>query len=179
MKTALLILAFHSLVFAQEPSLGDVARQERARQKSITGNNKQITNESLGTAVAEPPAPETDKPADDATKPSDASADAKADVKSAAPHDEATWRAAFKEARDDVKRAEDRSKVLQLDLNKLNSDLLTRSDIFNKEGQLIPAIDAKNKELTTSEKAVEDAKQKLMQLENDLRRSGSPIGWSR
>ena len=62
------------------------------------------------------------------------------------------WRDAFKQARDDVKRAEDRAQVLQLELNKLNMDLLTRSDIYNREGQLNPLIDAKNKELAEGRK---------------------------
>jgi hypothetical protein len=78
-----------------------------------------------------------------------------------------------------VKRAEDRTQVVQLELNKLNMDLLTRSDIFNKEGQLNPLIDAKNKELAESEKAVISAREKLTQLEDDLSRSGAPVGWAR
>ena len=68
---------------------------------------------------------------------------------------------------------------MALELNQLNLDLLTRSDIFNREGQLAPLIDAKNKELAASEKAIIAARQKVTQLEDELRRSGAPIGWSR
>jgi hypothetical protein len=174
MKTALLILVFNSMVFAQGVSLGDAARQERARQKNSTGNLK-VTNETLGTAEALPPSAEPDKADADAAK----SADLKAPIKVEELHDEVAWREAFKQARDTVKRAEDRAQVVQLELNKLNMDLLTRSDIYNKEGQLNPLIDAKNKELAESEKAVIAARSKLTQLEDDLSRSGAPVGWAR
>jgi hypothetical protein len=172
MKTALLILAFHSVVFAQQPSLGEVARQERARQKSNTGNLK-VTNESLGTVDALPPVQE---PAKTAVKPE---AEPPVEAKSEGPQDEAAWREAFKHAREDVKRAEDNKQVLQLELNRLNTDLLTRSDVFNREGQYAPLIEAKNKELAAAEKAVTDGNQKITDLEKQLRLSGAPIGWSR
>ena len=186
MKTALLILVFHSAVFAQGVSLGDAARQERARQKNSTGNLK-VTNETLGTAEALPPGTEPAKPEAEAgtgtAKSADAkptgNAEAKPNSKSDVPQDEAGWREAFKQAREDAKRAEDRTKVLQVELNQLNLDLLTRSDIFNREGQLAPLINAKNKELAESEKAVIDANQKITDLDRQLRQSGAPIGWSR
>jgi len=186
MKTALLILIFNSMVFAQELSLGDVARKERARQKSSTGNIK-VTNETLGTDAALPTPAEPVKTEVESAKATDSKGEAKTEAKgetkteakAEGPSDEATWRDAFKQARDAVKRAEDRAQIVQLELNKLNMELLTRSDIYNREGQLNPLIDAKNKELAASEKTINDARQRVTQLENDLRRSGSPVGWSR
>jgi hypothetical protein len=183
MKTALLILAFNTIVFAQEPSLGNVARQERARQKASTGNLKvtKVTNDTLGTSAALPPDPDAEdvKAADGKDIKAEGKTEAKPEAKTDGARDEATWREAFKQARDDVKRAEDRGQLVQLELNKLNMDLMNRSDIFNKENQLNPLIDAKNKELAASEKAIIDARQKVTQLEDELRRSGAPIGWSR
>jgi hypothetical protein len=185
MKTALLILVLNSMVYAQGVSLGDAARQERARQKASTGNIK-ITNDTLGTSAALPPEAEDAKPesadgktADGKDVKAEGKTDAKPEAKVEGPADEASWRAVFKQARDDVKRAEDRSQLAQLELNKLNMDLMNRSDIFNKENQLNPLIDAKNKELAAAEKAVVDARAKVTQLEDELRRSGAPIGWSR
>jgi hypothetical protein len=182
MKTALLILVFNSMMFAQGVSLGDAARQERARQKNSTGNLK-VTNETLGTAEALPPSAEPAKTDADSAKAANGKAEDKTDVQADAtaesPHDEATWREAFRQARDAVKRAEDRAQIVQLELNKLNMDLMTRSDIFNREGQLQPLINDKNEELAAAEKSVIAAREKVSQLENDLRRSGSPSGWSR
>jgi hypothetical protein len=181
MKIALLILVFNSMVFAQGVSLGDAARQERARQKNSTGNLN-VTNESLGTAegppsVAEPPKTDTDAAKAAAAKGED-NPDAQADS-AEEPHDEAGWRAAFSHARDAVKRAEDRVQIVQTELNKLNLDLLTRSDIFNREMTLAPLIDAKNKELADAEKDLAAARDKVSQLETDLRKSGAPSGWAR
>jgi hypothetical protein len=178
MKIALLILVFNSMVFAQGVSLGDAARQERARQKSSTGNLK-VTNETLGTAEALPPSEEPAKTNTDATKIAAAKVDDKADATAENPSDEASWRAAFSHARDAVKRAEDRVQIVQVELNKLNHDLLTRSDIFNREGQFAPLIEAKNKELADAENDLAAAREKVTQLETDLRKSGAPSGWAR
>ena len=183
MKTALLILvfnvmAFASMAFAQGVSLGDAARQERARQKASTGNLK-VTNETLGTAEGPPSTPEPAKTETDAEKPAAPKADDNANAAAEGPHDEASWRAAFSQARDAVKRAEDRKQTIQLELNKLNMDLLTRSDIFNREGQLTPLINDKNKELAEAEKAVNEARENVTKLEDALSRSGSPSGWAR
>jgi len=178
MKTALLILVFHSMTFAQGVSLGDAARQERARQKASTGNLK-VTNETLGTAEGPPSSPESGKTDTDATKVAAPKVDDKADATAENPTDEASWRNAFSHARDAVKRAEDRVQVVQVELNKLNLDLLTRSDIFNREGQLAPLIEAKNKELADAENDLAAAREKVTQLETDLRRSGAPSGWAR
>ncbi|HET9131928.1 MAG TPA: hypothetical protein VFO86_13320, partial [Terriglobia bacterium] len=70
MKTALLILVFSAMTsaaFAQGVSLGDAARQERARQKASTGNLK-VTNETLGTAEGPPSTSEPVKVDADAGK---------------------------------------------------------------------------------------------------------------
>ena len=190
MKTALLILVFNSMVFAQGVSLGDAARQERARQKASTGNLKvtKVTNDTLGTSAALPPEPEDAKADGPDGKPvegkdgkdgKDLKAEGKTEAKGDGTRDETAWKEAFKQARDDVKRAEDRGQLVQLELIQLNMDLMNRSDIFNKENQLNPLIDAKNKELAASEKAIIAARQKVTQLEDELRRSGAPIGWSR
>jgi len=179
MKTVLLILALNSLMAAQPQSLGDAARQERNRQKTTESKNT-FTNETLGIALTEPDAEPADKSGDkdkdkaaaDATKAADSKAEA-------APRDEVWWRDAFKQARDDAKRAEDRSKVTQLELNQLNMDLLTKRDSFNPEADILPKIAAKNAELAKAEKDAAQANEKVKQLEDDLRRSGAPAGWAR
>jgi hypothetical protein len=184
MKFAWLILVLApTVVRAQTPSVADVARQERARQKNLTSTVK-VTNESLGTKVAEPTPAAPPAPAKAAAeavpeKAAETPAEAATPPSSPAPHDEKSWRDAFKMARDDMKRADDRVQVLKLELSKLNMDLLTRDDIYNKEGQLVPKIAAKNTELAAAEKDADKSRKKVTQLEDDLRRSGSPIGWSR
>jgi len=182
MKIALLILTlgiFTAAIAAQGPSLADIARQERARQNSVK-STATFTNETLGTAAAEPePPPPADKPVDAAAKPAAPTAPAADLSGTGSVRDETWWRSAFKTARDDVKRTEDRQKVLELDLKQLNMDFLTRSDLFNKEGVLGPLLNAKNVELGKAEMEAERARQKVLQLEDELRRSGAPAGWAR
>jgi len=178
MKTALLILALNSMLAAQPQSLADAARQERNRQKSSNSNNT-FTNETLGTAAADPatdPADKTDKAGDkDKGKP----ADSKEGTAESKPRDEAWWREAFQQARSEAKRADDRSKVIQLELNQLNMDLLTKRDTFNPEAELVPKINAKRAEFDKAEKDMAQANDKVTQLEDELRRSGAPAGWAR
>jgi hypothetical protein len=171
---ALLIVALQTTAPSASPTLADVARRERTRQKTATSESV-FTNESVHPEV-EPPSP-PDKPAAETLKPPDSEAGGAAAP--AAEHNEAWWRDAFSKARDDVKHAEDRVKVLQLELNRLNTDLLTRSDIYNRENVLGPQITAKNLELAGAEKDADQARAKVTKLEDDLRHAGAPIGWSR
>jgi hypothetical protein len=179
MKLTLLILALYAVapavVSAQTPSLADVARQERARQKDLA-SKVTVTNETLGTTAADTAPAKPPATSKAATEPVPEKA---AETPAPVTHDEKWWRDSFKTGRDDLKRAEDRVQVLKLELNKLNMDMLTRDDIYNKEGQLGPKITLKNAELAAAEKDADKARQKVAQLEDDLRKSGSPVGWSR
>src|SRR4029077_10464249 len=82
----------------QTPSLADVARQERERQKNAT-SKAIFTNETLGIPVEKPAPPAAGKTATDkpAAKPDQAAGEV-------APHDEPSWREAFRQAREEVKR---------------------------------------------------------------------------
>jgi len=187
MKLASLVLTLAlvapAVVCAQTTSpIADAARQERARQKNSTSKIL-VTNETLGTTPVDP-APATPsataKPESEAkTEKAGETADATTAPTAAPVRDEKWWRESFKVARDEAKRADDRAQVLKLEFNKLNMDMLTRDDIYNKEGQLGPKLASKKLELETAEKDADKAHKKITQLEDDLRRSGSPIGWSR
>ena len=64
-------------------------------------------------------------------------------------------------------------------LKDLNAQLLSRSDIFNKENVLGQQITATEKELEQARKNAVQAKQKLSSLDEDMRRAGAPAGWAR
>ena len=70
MKVALCFLVLQSVAIAQTPSLADIARQERARQRSASRvATVVVTNESLGTAAAAPVLTSADRTSSD--KPTD------------------------------------------------------------------------------------------------------------
>ena len=78
-----------------------------------------------------------------------------------------------------MKRSADKVQLLELKLKDLNTKLLTRTDMYDRENRLAPEITATQKELDEARKNAEQAKQKLASLDDDLRKSGGLPGWSR
>jgi hypothetical protein len=151
-------------------SLADAARKERDRQKTV----KSKINVVAGTQVT----PKADEPAT-TSAPSVSPA-----VKPIEPVDnkgrnEKYWRTAFQKARENAKRAEDRIQLLDLKLKDLNTKLLTRTDMYDRENRLAPEITATQKDLDDAKKESAEAKQKISDLEDELRKSGGPAGWAR
>jgi chromosome segregation ATPase len=117
------------------------------------------------------PSPET--PADSA-EPEDGPVDP-----AALGDDEQAWRAAFADARAEVERTRNRLELLQLELSDLNNQLLTRSDIYNREYQIQPLITAKEGEIREAQRALGDANQAVEALSTTLQRADLPLGWAR
>jgi len=160
-----LCLVFFALDCSAQ-TLADVARQERERQKRlhsqvvVASGTTTTTTASTGStaAVVAPAAP---------AGPTDKS------------RDEKYWRAQFQKARDDVRKAEERVQLLDLKVKELNTQVLRQSDIYNREYRLGPEIADTQKQLDESRKAVDQAKKKITDLEDELRRSGGMPGWAR
>lgn len=157
-------------------SLADLARQERERKK---GREAKVTftNDSIKPAAV------TGTP----TTPKSATTNGAAPAASAAPagpvdrqgRDEKFWRAAFADVRQNLSRAETQIKVLDLRMNQARQDLLTKTDLFNREQVLGAEITLIQKEIDTAKADAERFKQQLVTMEDDLRRSGGPAGWAR
>lgn len=169
-----LALATSGLLLGVTPlaaqSLADVARQERERLKNskptVVITTEQIKSEPAGAPAArEIPPSITGGPAIP-TKFQDV-------------RDEKYWRKAFSDARDELKRAEDQIKVIELKVNDLNSQLLNRSDIYGREQKLLPEIAKAQVELDKARQEVDKSRRKIVDLENELRRSGGLPGWAR
>jgi hypothetical protein len=177
MKPRLPLAWLLAIVFAVDcsaQSLADIARRERERQKRLhseavvvngatTTTAASTSSTSATSAVATPPA--------DAARPTGPT-----DNKG---HNEKYWRDLFQKARNDQKRAEERVQLLDLRVKDLNSQLLNRTDIYNRENQLGPQITAAQKELDDARAQAELAKKKVTDLEDELRRAGGPPGWAR
>jgi predicted RNase H-like nuclease (RuvC/YqgF family) len=175
--TSLRILALSLVVFivaadSFAQTLADAARKERQRQQAA--RSKVVVTNSAKTGAA--PAPTTAAPS---STPDQQAASKPATITDNKGRDEKYWRAAFQQARDDVKRAEARVEVLDLRLKNLNTLLLRQSDIYNREYRLAPEITAAQKELEDARKEVEQSKKKVTDLEDELRRSGGLPGWAR
>ncbi len=173
MRSKLQLAWLLAIVFAVDCSaqtLADIARRERERQKRlhsqvIVANGATTTTAASTSSTSAAPTPaEAAKP----TGPTDNKG-----------HNEKYWRDQFQKARDDVKRAEERVQLLDLRVKDLNSKLLNRSDIYNRENQFLPEITVAQKELEEARAQAEQAKKKIPDLEDELRRAGGPPGWSR
>jgi hypothetical protein len=165
---SLILVAFALDCSAQ--SLADVARQERERQKRLhstvvvangatttTAASTSSTSATTTEANAAKPAGPTDKNG----------------------HDEKYWRTQFQKARDAAKAADDKVQLLELKVRDLNTQLLRQSDLYAREYRLGPEIADTQKQLDVARTEAAQAKQKVTDLEDDLRRSGGPAGWAR
>ena len=171
-----LLISFSVDLSAQ--TIADAARKERERQSHVQ-SKAVYTN---GVAIPPPSASSASK-APSAT----VAAPAKKPEGAPAPtgptdnkgRDEKYWRAAFQKARDDVKRADDKVQLLDLKIKDLNMQLLRQSDVYNREYRIGPEITAAQAELDAARKQAEQARQKITDLEEELRRSGGLPGWAR
>src|SRR5262245_29734232 len=176
--TSLLLLAFALDCSAQ--TLADAARQERQRQKRlhspvvVARGTPTTTAASTGStaAVVAPAAPAGSTAAVVAPAAPAGPTDNKG-------RDEKYWRAQFQKARDDVKKADERVQLLDLKVKELNTQILRQSDVYNREYRLGPEIADAQKQLDESRKAADQAKKKISDLEDELRRSGGLPGWAR
>ena len=169
-KFIVLLCVFCSfpIVCSAQSSLADAARRERARQKAVH-SSVTYTGVAATTAVTT------------------SSAVSSAPVPVVKPfvltdnngHDEKYWRERFDKARADLKSAEDGVQLLDNKVKGLNTAFLTRSDIYNKENTVGPEISDGQKQLEDSRNQVEQAKQKISDLEDELHRAGGPAGWAR
>jgi hypothetical protein len=153
-------------------SIADTARQERERQKKAQVKAVFIDTagaiSTAGTTVATVAA--TSAVAAQAAKvtgPTDNQG-----------RDEKYWRATFAQARANLKRAEDRLHVLDLKMSDLNARLL-REGIYTREMDIRAEIDKTRGDQVGAQKDVSDARQKIADLEDELRRSGGLPGWAR
>ena len=167
---AFLILTFALDCFSQ--SLADAARKERERQRTSKSKVVVIGWGTTASTVKTPSA--------NAANAAEASTSPKPlTITDNKGRDEKFWRTAFQNARDDVKRAEARVEILDLRLKGLNTQLLQQSDIYNRENRIGAETTAAQQAMEEARRDLEQARKKVTDLEDDLRRSGGPAGWAR
>jgi hypothetical protein len=181
------LLAMTTPLAAQ--SLADVARAEEARRKTVKGQVKVYTNETLrGPDGGEPPAPPAPAPAaTPAATPAAGTGDKPAPSASAKPaaptapdvaKDENYWRSRLSGARDALSRSQNFADALQSQINALYTefvnmdDPIQRSLIEKKRLAAIAEHDRVKADVVKQTKAVAD-------IEDEARRANVPAGWLR
>ncbi len=192
MITALLVATLASYGYSQ--SLAEIAKKEKERREAIKGETKVITPQQVAkyqsspvTTTAPPPVaaaekPATEKPAEAAEKPAtEKPAEAAEKPASDEPLDfqgrpESFWKQTFADARQKVKDLENESNVLVLRLNDLQNRFY-REDNGYKQQEIQREIQKTIYEQDQNKKNLGLARDALVDLEKEARKSGALPGW--
>lgn len=175
---AVLACGSAAAVYAQTPTLGELAKKEQERRKAITAPAKVITNKDLpkgSKPVAPPPAAAApdQKTADQKTADAQKAGEKPEDVK-----DEAWWRARITQAREELRRNQVFAEALQSRISALAADFANRDDPY----QRAKIDDDRRKaigELDRVTKEIEQTTKKIADIEEEARQAGVPPGWLR
>jgi hypothetical protein len=163
-------------------SVADIARQERERQKVAKSRVTIIAGRAVSgtlTQASTPAAPAANSSSSTAPAPAIAPAVKPVEPRDKNGHDEKYWRDTFQKARADARRADDAVTLLDLRLKDLNVQYLRQGDVYNRENLIGSEINSAQKELEDARKQADQAKQRLVDLEDELRKAGGPPGWAR
>ena len=183
MRSMVAVLVLAGAATASAQSLADVARQEEARRKAVSGAGKVYTNDALqpepppspGSVPASTPAPAT--PDASAAAPADGSKPA-APAAGATPKTEAEWKKRIADERDALSRAQIFSEALQSRINVLSADFVNvddpaRRDVVAAERQrALAELDRVKGEITAHQKEITN-------IQTEARKAGVPAGWVR
>jgi hypothetical protein len=176
-----------SAALAQQSSrsLGEIARQEAERRKTLKTPAKVYTKDDLPRSALLPPTasgegggtagvggaqdPATAKP-DAGEKPDAEKPDAE--------KDEAWWRNRMTQAREAVRRNEMFVTALQSRLNALAADFAARDDPFQRT-QITEERNRTLAELEQVSKEIKDLRAEIAQIETEAQQAGIPPGWIR
>ena len=173
MKTFCLIFPLLFALDCSAQSLADVARRERERQKQVHSAVVVASGATVSTAASTSSAtPTITTPMTPSTAPTAGPVDNKG-------HNEKFWRQQFNIARDAAKKADDKVQLLDLKVKNLNTQLLRQSDLYNREYRLGPEIAETQKQLDDARRESDEARKRISDLEDELRRAGGPPGWAR
>ena len=178
-----------SLLAAATPlaaqNLADVARAEEARRKTVKGQVRVYTNETLrGADGGEAPAPPPQAPAATPAPETTAKPAGPPGTKPAAPaatdaaKDEKFWRDRLTAARDALRRSQTFADALQTQINGLYTEVTNMSDpaqravIEQKRLAAIAEQDRVKADIGKQTKVIAD-------IEDEARRANVPAGWLR
>lgn len=198
MRCALKIAAFavfaalsvSAVARAQDQSTGDpvadAARKAREQKKNAPKPKKVFTDDDVAPKVPESPAPatappeETPQTATPAAKPEIALAKgATQQAEKEDPNSEKAWRKRFAAQRQKIADAEQELDVLQREAQKADVQYYSDPQKALNEQFSRKEINDKNAKIEAKKKQIDDLKQQLAAMEDQLRASGGDPGWAR
>jgi hypothetical protein len=164
--------------------VADAARKARQEKKSAPKPKKVFTDDDVATkpTVAEVPAPSnpTTNPSGE-TPASTAQAGSQDDssAKKEDPNSEAQWRKRFAAQRKKIFVAEEELNVLQREAEKADVQYYPDPQKALNEQLTRNEINEKNDKIAAKKKEIADLKQQLSDMEDEVRRTGGDLGWTR
>ena len=176
----LALVTFPLALNAQQPSLADLAKRERARRATITTPARIYTNDDLqGGAPLTTAARTTVLDADDGAPTAATVSDpGEASAEDLEPRDETYWRDRITTARADKRRAELNAAALQNRVDGLWAAFTARDDPIQRaqiERDRNAAIDG----LQNARDELERLDQEIRDIQEEARRASVPPGWLR
>ena len=171
--TAVVVVCVVGTAPGASAQLGEVARKEAERRKTITPSAKTYTNESLKSAPQPSSAPAASAPAASTLPPPSGSGDPADRTK-----DEALWRERITGEREALERAKLFAEALQSRINALNTDFVNRDDPVQRS-VIAADRDKALAELERVKKEIEQHTKAIPTIQEEARRAGVPAGWVR
>ena len=190
--SAAILAESRTLVRAQTPTLGEVAKKEAERRKALPPAGKVYTNKDLPASAQVPAAPaasgQETTPIDPvaaatAQKPGEPKAEGEAKPGSEPKpgeetKDEAWWRNRIMSAREELRRNEMFAEALQTRINALSRDFTSRDNPAQRAKIGQDRAEALS-ELARVKQDIERGKKQIADIEEEARRAGVPPGWLR
>ena len=170
---------------AQTPSLGDVAKKEAERRKAQQPAAKVYTNKDLPASAQKPatPAPSDTQgtivdPVAAATEQKPEGAKEEKPEEKKEEKDEAWWKARITQAREELRRNEIFSDALQTRINSLSRDYVNRDNPAQRAKIGQDRADALN-EMARVKADIDRGKKQIEEIEEEARKLNVPPGWLR
>jgi hypothetical protein len=166
-----------SAASASSQALGDIAKKEEARRKTVKTPGKLYTNESLRSEGEPPAAPATDVSPTAAT-PAPAASGAQPPAADDVKKDEKYWKDRLTQARTALDRSKTFAEALQSRINALTTDFAGRDDPAQR-AQIGVDRDKAIAELNRVQKEIQDNTKAIADIQEEGRKAGVPAGWLR
>lgn len=171
---------------AQEPSVAEAARKAREKKKDAPKATKVFTNDNIassGGQVSVVGSGSTEAPKDaaagDKSGGKKAEGGAAKDGEKDSAKEEAMWRKRFAEIRTKIAQAEKEIDILQRELNLKQQQYYSDPNKALREQYNRKDINDTRKKIDDKKVELQQLRQQLTDLEDELRRAGGPPAWSR
>ena len=177
----LLALAGLLTAAAAAQSLGDYARQQRAKKPPTTEGVKEYTNDNLPTSGSLTTTSTSASAASDSASTSAGAAKSKSD--SASEKDmaklETEWKGKFSKQKGEIAQLQRELDIATKERNLMVADYYRRPAENLQRSKTFAENDQKNQaEIAEKKQALADAQRKLEDLKEELRKAGLPSSWA-